>query len=302
MPTSCFTWWEQETKMGSRIWGILDPSSTSFLTQRLHIETEVAYGFNPISYRVLGLFLWEIFDNTLRDSWQLSVKWYLSSLTFFITFLLKKKKKKVRVLPLFYRRRISGLAKVNLVVVLKLETIKPGFKSNPFCPQRQRVLQYSALPQLRFHFYTKGPFHLFIDIRFCSKGIGWIISSFWNPHFLWPAWHHSLWIFFFSTPWPPTLNPLTFCLLFVFTPTWDSLVSPFLFLSTCTIKWPRTYSLLLNIMKCNFYFCAESWFSNFHPLTKFRVFTSLLKSLNCFSRHPKCKPQAELFFTPTFFL
>lgn len=80
--------------MGSRIWGILDPSSTSFLTQRLYIETEVAYGFNPISYRVLGLFLWEIFDNILRDSWQLSVKWYLSSLTFFITFLLKKKKKK----------------------------------------------------------------------------------------------------------------------------------------------------------------------------------------------------------------
>lgn len=121
----------------------------------------------------------------------------------------------MRVLPLFYRRRISGLAKVNLVVVLKLETIKPGFKSNPFCPQRQRVLQYSALPQLRFHFYTKGPFHLFIDIRFCSKGIGWISSSFWNPHFLWPAWHHSLWIFFFlysvaSHPQPLDLL-FTFC-------------------------------------------------------------------------------------------
>ena len=278
---------------------------------KLHLifDTEIAH-WNRSSLWVQPNFLSSLGSVSLGDIWQHS-KGQLTALCEmilkFFNFLhylspQKKKKKKVRVLPLFYRRRISGLAKVNLVVVLKLETIKPGFKSNPFCPQRQRVLQYSALPQLRFHFYTKGPFHLFIDIRFCSKGIGWIISSFWNPHFLWPAWHHSLWIFFFSTPWPPTLNPLTFCLLFVFTATWDSLVSPFLFLSTCTIKWPRTYSLLLNIMKCNFYFCAESWFSNFHPLTKFRVFTSLLKSLNCFSRHPKCKPQAELFFTPTFFL
>ena len=87
--------WEQEMQMDSRIWGILDPTSTSFSTQRLYIETEVAYRFNPISYRVLSLFLWEIFDNILRDRWQLSVKWYFpSSLTFFFTFLFKKKKKK----------------------------------------------------------------------------------------------------------------------------------------------------------------------------------------------------------------
>ena len=145
--------WEQEMQMDSRIWRILDPSSTSFLTQRLYIETEVAYRFNPISYRVLSLFLWEIFDNILRDSWQLCVKRYFSSsLTFFFTFLFKKKKKKVKLLPLFYRRRISGLTKVNLVVVLKLKTIKPGFKSNPFCPQRQCVLPYSALCTVTFSF------------------------------------------------------------------------------------------------------------------------------------------------------
>lgn len=78
----------------------------------------------------------------------------------------------MRLLPLFYRRRISGLTNVNLVVVLKLETIKPGFKSTLFCPQRQRVLPYSALCSYVFISTPKGPFACSLILDSAVRGLG----------------------------------------------------------------------------------------------------------------------------------
>lgn len=190
---------------------------TSFLAQRLYIETEVAYGFNPISYRVLGLFLWEIFDNILRDSWQLSVKWYLPQLSSLPSPQKKKKKKKVRLLPLFYRRRISGLTKVNFWWFW-LETIKPGFKSNLFVPRDSVSCRTQHCAQLRFHFYTKGPFHCSLILDSAVRGLG---ESFppGNFHISCDWLDIILYEFFFSTHGLPPSTPLTFCLFFAFTAT-----------------------------------------------------------------------------------
>ena len=107
--------------------------------------------------------------------------------------------------------------------------------------------------------------------------------------------------FFSSTPWPPTLNPLTFHLFFIFTATRDSLVSSFLF-SLHALSHDRglipSYRTYWSAVPTS----VLSWFSNFHPLTKFRVFTSMLKSLNVLFQASKMQTSSWVILHSNSFL
>lgn len=111
-----------------------------------------------------------------------------------------------------------------------------------------------------------------------------------------------IFFFFFLYSMASHPQPLDLSFIFkIFTATWDSLVSSFLFsLHSLShgqglIPSYRTYwsAIPTSVLSLESPTSIHSLSCMYSPVC--------WSPWICFSRHPKCKPQAELFFTPTLF-